>query len=305
MTVLARSRATGFTSVTASLLLGLLLLSQVFGETAPQRPVVRPQSAETAPREIPALARVVLPPPPPFAAPAEPEAPPEQVARPDPAARKSPLSPRDVGPAPKDPSPPARAEPAVEAEAAPAVTVASSRSETIADGRALLRMLEVGKGPTIEIAWPESRQHRDRLFEAFRRCLGLEVALLAPGNRLFLPDTPPGQPTVLQSDRLSRFLRSPGGEIPGAEQKLHKQIKDRHGIGEATPVRILPRNVDAALLGGLFRLLGSAYQPGSVIRARYGLQTGALRVADISIDGKETSGRLSLSFSLLRDCRTD
>ncbi len=327
MMIPGRQRATGPLSVAASLALALLLAAGVaIGEPRDHPSPKDPETSVTAPLPaIPELARIILPPPPPSSQAAPPPLPriwpsePEVRQAVSSAAEPPVVDPAPADPAPADPTPttpkpqvtplaPLNTEPPPESLAskntAPDIRIDSTRATSVSSGRALLRMLEIGKGPGVEIAWPEARAERNRLFQAFQSCLGMQVALMTPDNRLFTRQTPPGQAATIETDRVSQFLRSPSGEIPAAEAALHRKIISRHKLARAQPVRLLPRNVDAALLGGLFDLLGSDYRPGSIIRARYRLLPGSLAVEDISIDGRRTDGRMSLSLSLLRRCRS-
>lgn len=58
------------------------------------------------------------------------------------------------------------------------MAVAFSQSTTVRKGRTLLRILEHGDGPEIQITWPKSSRERDRLFDLLVRCYGVRVALM-------------------------------------------------------------------------------------------------------------------------------
>ena len=57
-------------------------------------------------------------------------------------------------------------------------------SPLIAVGRPLLRLLEHGDGPRIDIAWPTDPRERSALFDTFERCYGMVVALVAESGDL-------------------------------------------------------------------------------------------------------------------------
>jgi len=171
--------------------------------------------------------------------------------------------------------------------------------EAAAGGRARLRMLEHGEGPTIEIAWPETPADRDRLQDLFKRCYGMQVLLLDGSDRLFGPDGAPGVPWPFDADRFSGFLRAPSGAIAAAERAAANAIRRRHGVYGARLVRVFPRRVDAMLLGGLGEVVGSGYADAATIHAAYRVSGGEVVVGDIRIDGRTIPGHIRL---LRRTC---
>ena len=52
-------------------------------------------------------------------------------------------------------------------------------------GGALLRLLEHGQGPTIEIAWPQRVDARRALYRQLSQCYGVKAALLTGGAKLY------------------------------------------------------------------------------------------------------------------------
>jgi hypothetical protein len=149
------------------------------------------------------------------------------------------------------------------APASPVVEAAPNRKE----GGALLRLLEHGKGPTIEIAWPRSAADQRALYHRLTRCYGMRAAVIGPRSRLFAADSPAGEPWDIDRDRISGFLRSPRGEEIPEESRAFASIARRHGLTGWRPVRVFPRDVDAALLGGLARLVGPGYRSARSITA--------------------------------------
>jgi len=258
--------ATDGASVLATVLLAAILASVVLSDdpqlVQPDPPPATPEpdAAPAAPLE---LAKVHLPPPP---APPRREPPVEPPSRPEPAAQ--------------EPPPP------------PPMTVSP---EAAAEGRARLRMLEHGEGPTIEIAWPDTRQERDRLHDLFTRCYGMRVLLLDGGDRLFGPDGIPGDPWPFDGDRFSGFVRAPSGATAAAERAAADAIRRRHGVYDARLVRIFPRRVDATLLGGLGEVIGSGYADAATIHAAYRVTGGDVVVGDIRIDGRTVPGDIRLA----------
>lgn len=170
-------------------------------------------------------------------------------------------------------------------------------------GRVLLRMLEHGKGPAIEIAWPQSAPQRRKLYLALTQCYGMQAAVLHHSKALFSASDPPGVSWKLNIDRFSGFLRSPQGADIAPESSKFQQIARRHNLTSWTPVRVFPRTVDAVLLGGLEQLVGRNYGTAKRIQARYRLSSAGLKLLDVHVDGKSISGSVALPFSTRRSCR--
>jgi len=175
------------------------------------------------------------------------------------------------------------------------ITIEVTHAQT-ATGRALLRVLEHGKGPQVEIAWPQTAQARDRLFDRLHRCFGMENAVMDGQGNLYRAVEPRGVRWEINLDRYSGFLRQAAGRLPSVEQRIHRKITAHHGAGRAAAlVRIFPRRVDASLLGGLRAVLGANYQSASSIQARYDLQDGAVVVRDIRLNGQRVDGVIALA----------
>ncbi|MDP6832759.1 MAG: hypothetical protein QF512_17520 [Alphaproteobacteria bacterium] len=183
----------------------------------------------------------------------------------------------------------------------PAKPIAGAKNQSSAvRGRVLLRLLEHGRGPAIELAWPGAASERARLYRHFRDCLGMRLALSPDrgpaAGRLFVANDPPGQAWRPNSDRYSGFARRPAGRLAVAERDDLRAIARRHDLSPYTPaMRIFPRRVDARLLGGLDRVLAGAYGRAGAIRASYRLQAGTIQVRDIQVDGRAVPGSISLN----------
>ncbi len=175
-------------------------------------------------------------------------------------------------------------------ETAPAVSAAPD-SRT---GGALLRLLEHGKGPAIEIAWPGSPDRRLTLYRTLTRCYGMQAAVLDGKSRLFAAADPPGQPWDVDRDRISGFLRSPQGAAIPEETAAFARIARHHGLSGWRPVRVFPRDVDAALLGGLAQLLGPRYASARSITAAYDLRATGLLLDGFRVDDTPVPGGIAL-----------
>ncbi|MBT4691406.1 MAG: hypothetical protein HOK21_09715 [Rhodospirillaceae bacterium] len=174
------------------------------------------------------------------------------------------------------------------------VLVTPAKTDT-AHGRVLLRLLEHGRGPAIELAWPGDAAERARLYRRFRECFGMRVALRDRTGDLFVAGNPAGQAWHPNNDLYSGFARQPTGRLVPAERDDLNTIARRHGISSYSPaMRIFPRAVDAQLLDGLQQILADGYKKAGAIRARYYLAKGAIQVRDIQVDGHNVAGSILL-----------
>ena len=215
--------------------------------------------------------------------------------------------PEAVAPKPK---PPRRAETAREAALPPARPARPARPATVTpdratrrEGRALLRLLEYGKGPTIEIAWPESEVSRNRLYRYFRQCFGMLNALMDRDGQLYGETGPMGRPWAIDLDRYSSFVRHPSGQRIAAERSRARSISSRHGIGGGRMVRIFPRNIDAAILGGLQKIIGQGYGTARTVTATYRPDGNTLVLAAIRVNGQPMPGTINMGGLRRRGCR--
>ncbi|MCH8997092.1 MAG: hypothetical protein IID48_02340 [Proteobacteria bacterium] len=247
---------------------------------------------------------VVLPPPPETAQ--RPEAAPRQVVEALPAEPPEPEPPEPAPRAVKQITAlRARPEPAaIRVEAEPATETVTASVEVVREGRTLLRLLEHGSGPEIELAWPDSAARRARLYRRLRDCYGVRVALMDGRDRLFAARGTPGAAWDLNLDLYSGFIRRPAGRLAQGEAEAAARIRAYHGgLAGARPVRVFPRRVDALLLGGLNRIVGPGYAERRTIRARYRLDGARLLVERVEADGHALPGRIDLSAAARRACR--
>ena len=174
----------------------------------------------------------------------------------------------------------------------------------VEQGRVLLRMLEHGRGPAIELAWPDRADDQERLYQTLRDCLGMRVALRDDEGRLYVGNSPPGQPWQPNVDRYSGFARQPTGRLSAAEHRDRSTIAKHHNLSRQTSaIRIFPRQIDAQLLGGLRRLVGKRYGRAHNIRAKYRLFTDGVTVMGILVDGRPIAGGVALAATAKSGCR--
>ncbi len=171
-------------------------------------------------------------------------------------------------------------------------------------GRPLLRLLEHGQGPDIEIAWPNERRRREALYRLLGNCHGMHAAVMDGGGNLYLAEGQRRRRWELDLDRFSGFVRQPDGFTARQEDRRADAIRRHHGLGHsARLVRLFPRRVDAALLGGLREILGERYKTAVAIRAAYRQVGPRLFIENIEADGVGVDGRIALASVPAPGCR--
>lgn len=166
--------------------------------------------------------------------------------------------------------------------------------QATATGRVLLRVLEHGKGPAIEIAWPAGGSERRRLADLMRRCYGMELALMDGQGRLYADQGAQGKAWRPNLDLYSGFVRHISGGLQAGERQTASRIRRRHSQ-TGSPVRIYPRRVDSLLLGGLRQIIGSSYSSAASIQATYRIEGHNVIVGGIGVDGRGRVGAVNLS----------
>ncbi len=170
-------------------------------------------------------------------------------------------------------------------------------------GRVLLKLREHGKGPTVEIAWPDSGAARRRLYHRLVRCYGMRAAVFDGQDRLFAATGAAGSPWNIDLDRFSGFLRSPVGQPIPEESRVFAGLAARHNLKNWRPVRIFPRNVDAVLLGGLQHIVGGRYASARSITAAYITKGSRLILGSVRVDSRAMAGAVDLTGAAKFTCR--
>ena len=142
-------------------------------------------------------------------------------------------------------------------------------------GGVLLRLLEHGKGPNIEIGWPRRLVARRALHRHLTRCYGVRSAVLAANKNLYVMAGRPGHPWAIEMDRYSGFIRSPQGEPILKEAKLFQTIA----------------------------VLGEKYKTAKRIRATYRWDGESLKLGDFIVDGSRLEGVVMLPAVRGLNCR--
>ena len=98
--------------------------------------------------------------------------------------------------------------------------------------------------------------------------------------------------------RYSGFVREVVGDLPSAESRVVAAIRRAHPNlnGSAKIVRLLPREADAILLGGLQRVLGP-FSGMRQIRATYSRRGDLVVVGGLRVDGSPRTGSVGLTAS--------
>jgi len=282
------------------------------------QPVPEPASADQPKTETPAmadLAAIDLPPPP---APvqAEPEPAPQRVKplqptrQPQPARAVTPLkaapkpapqiepTPKPVAVKPLRPAPKPTPAPTTAKSSAPAIDTKTATEE----GRPLLKLMELGEGPSVEIAWPDGATERRRLYQLFVNCYGMRTAVMTNDGQLFDAASVPGTPWQANLDLYSGFVRRSSGHGASQELQAAETIRAHHGLFGTVTVRLFPRRMDALLLGGLKALAGGDYAGAGRIRASYRVSGTRIWVTGITLGGRAVAGDIELSSGAQGRC---
>jgi len=164
------------------------------------------------------------------------------------------------------------------------------------EGRVLLKLLEHGRGPLVEVVWPASSNERKKLYRNLRACHGMTTAIYVPDRGLYLAKSPRSLANQLDTDKFSGFVRQSTGSIVDDEIREELSIRRRHGIGlSGQLVRLFPRSEDAKLLGGLEKLSKNSYRTAKTVVGQYRLKGNRLFVENIIIDENPVGGSIDLS----------
>jgi len=302
---------TAVNAVSLGLSLSLAVLLLVMTAAADPQPPAQTEpprdeaSIPEATRQEPDLGAVYLPPPPqvaqapapvaePAVPPPEPPAPPAAEPPPEPPVAQIPVPEVVVATAAPQPPPiPQKPEPSPPQAKPEPVTITP---ETVREGRALLRLLERGEGPDIEIAWPAAAADRAELYRLFSDCFGMRTVIMSAGGEMYGAG-------AFNGDRYSGFVRQPAGGLSAGERTQVSAIRDRYGVEEGRVLRLFPRRVDAILLGGLQSIAGDSFGKGVRIRARYRAAGNGIQVADINVDDRAATEIIVLPYTAQRICR--
>ena len=180
--------------------------------------------------------------------------------------------------------------------------ISQNKNHTVAKGRVLLRQLENGKGPEIQIAWPNQTRLKEKIYDILNKCYGMQTARMSSKDELFHSAGPSGVPWAINMDKMSGFIREVSGLIPQAEHLHVRRINQKHpNENFISTIRIFPRVVDAHLLMNLRSLAGENYSTSKNISAAYGLKNNSILIQHVRVDGKEL-GRAFMLPSIKNQC---
>jgi hypothetical protein len=168
------------------------------------------------------------------------------------------------------------------------------------EGRTLLRLLEHGSGPEIELAWPDSRSKRRQLYDRLQDCFGMRIAVMDSAGLLYRTQGGVFSPWSPNMDLFSGFMRSPSGRLTAEEESLLRVARAR--IPSAGLLRLFTRQVDALLLGGLQALIGPSYAKLRAIHGRYRLLGGRVLIEGMEGDGRRFPGTIDLTPAAAGRC---
>ena len=177
-----------------------------------------------------------------------------------------------------------------------------NKNNTLANGRVLLRQLEKGKGPEIQITWPNQTSLKEKIYDILNKCYGMQTARMNSKDELFHSAGPSGVRWAINMDKMSGFIREVSGLIPQAEHLHVRRINHKHpNENFISTIRIFPRVVDAHLLMNLRSLAGENYSTAKNISAAYGLKNNSILIQHVRLDGKEL-GRVFMLPSVKNQC---
>jgi hypothetical protein len=162
------------------------------------------------------------------------------------------------------------------------------------NGRTLLRILEAGKGPSVTLSWPSDQSGREIVYALLKKCYAMKTVVYVKNSGLYRRDDPSGSTWKLNTDAMSTFIRQPSGGFSDEEAEIITSINMRHSLRSGVPVRIFPRSVDASLLGGIRRLVGSRYSAAKTITADYFASGEGIGLTNIGVDDVNIPGRFVL-----------
>ena len=162
------------------------------------------------------------------------------------------------------------------------------------DGRKLLRILEAGKGPVVTLSWPGRKAEREKVYHSLSQCYSMKTVVYVEHSGLYRREDTSGTKWALNRDLMSTFIRQPSGGFSAREKGIIESIKSKHLLSSGIPVRIFPRSVDAALLGGLKRIIGKSYPSAETISAEYFLYSGGVGLKNVRRNRMNVDGRFAL-----------
>jgi hypothetical protein len=172
--------------------------------------------------------------------------------------------------------------------------------EITSHGRGLLRILETGQGPVVTVDWPDQLNIRKKLYYFLTRCYEMQTSVYVEKIGLYRREDRAGKKWNINKDATSSFIRRPSGGLSKEEEQVVASIKTKHNLWSGIPVRVFPRSIDAALLGGLKSVIGSQYSLSRSVSAKYFIRGNSIGLGEIRSEGVIINGSFILPKS--RSC---
>ena len=164
-------------------------------------------------------------------------------------------------------------------------------------GRSLLRLLETGRGPVVTVDWPNQLAMRKKLYTFLTGCYEMQTSVYVEKIGLYRHEDRAGKKWSINKDAISSFIRRPSGGLAKKEQQIVSAIRSKHQLWSGIPVRVFPRSVDAALLGGLRSIIGGRYFSSKSISAKYFIEGNSVGLREIRSDQTIVDGSFILPKS--------
>ncbi|WP_091990105.1 hypothetical protein [Pseudoalteromonas denitrificans] len=128
-----------------------------------------------------------------------------------------------------------------------------------------------GKGPAIEIAWPNLTSEREMLFQLLTQCTGMRLGVLNAGNINLVENS------HVKNVKLSDFIRLIKGEMTKSEKYQFSSL------AAGTPVRLFPLSIDLTLIKKLSQ--NKKYNQSKIITGQYQVAQGNIWLKNVTYDG--------------------
>ena len=149
-----------------------------------------------------------------------------------------------------------------------------------------LDLLEKGKGPHIQIAWPQNPQEQAHIYQYLRDCSQMKTIVMSEKGLLYKLGGKKGQNWLIDTKKYSGFVR----QTTHLQADEHYQIdlikQFHHGLQNAQAVRIFPRESDAQLLGAISQLLPANHQANFSFQGEYAYINNQLTLTNIHINNQ-------------------
>lgn len=133
-----------------------------------------------------------------------------------------------------------------------------------------------GKGPSIEVAWPNLVSEREMLFQLLTQCTGMRLGTLNNGDINLIANS------HVKNVKLSDFVRIINGKMTKSEKYQFSNTQS------GTPVRLFPLSIDINLIKKLSET--KTYYKSKFITGQYQVALGNIWLKNISYDGIQAKG---------------